>query len=132
MNKEKKKWKPPFTTGLIEEDYSLLEEYLSLAKESNPAAFEQALLKEEDYSLLRSEARESSNALELIEKLSEKLLPRIDPSLAEKAATRLGLPLHGTDAAKAVARLLAAWLIETGDYWGMIKLRRRRSREKRS
>ena len=124
MTQNKEKWRPPFTSGVLQEDYSLLQEYLSLAKEKAPGIFEKALLGEKDYELLKQEALASDNALELLEKLSSILEDRVDPRLAEEAARKVGLPLKGRDAVRAVARLLAAWLIEAGDYWGMIKLRR--------
>jgi hypothetical protein len=116
-------WLPPFASGRIAGSYRLLRRYLEVARERNrDEAFENALLREEDYELLKSLAREGESALELVDRLTDILVERVDPEIAEEALRREGILLSGEEARRIIARLLASWLIEAGEYWKIISL----------
>ncbi|MEB3845075.1 MAG: hypothetical protein LRS48_05290 [Desulfurococcales archaeon] len=121
-------WLPPFASGRLAADYSLLREYWRVARErGREDLVERSMLSEELLELLRSEIHGGESAADVLERLASKLEDRIDESAAVEAARRRGLEsIDGATARRLVARLLAAWLLEAGDYWGHLKLRGKR------
>lgn len=104
----------------------MLRRYLELARaRGREDAVEGAVLGEEDYRLLRRLVEEAGgrvSAEELLEALAERLVERVDPEIAREALREAGVPADEETARRIIARLLAAWLLEAGDYWGFVRL----------
>jgi hypothetical protein len=117
--------KPPFASGELVGDYGPLFEYWKIAREKGREDLvEAAMLSEEDYRMLQETAYRGEEVLDLIERLTEKILDRIDPEIASEALSGYGVKAPPDEARRFIAKLIAAWLIEAGEYWCFIKLRR--------
>jgi len=116
---------PPFASGKITSDYSILFEYWKVAREKGREdLIEGSMLSEDDYKLLVEEAGKSPRLDDLLEALADKFLDRIDPDIAVEAVRRAtGATVESETARRLVARLLASWLVEAGEYWNMIRFR---------
>jgi len=122
--------KPPFASGELVEDFSPLFEYWRVARErGREDLVEAAMLSEADYKLLRDTVKSGEAVLDLIDRLAEKVIDRVDPDIAAEALARNGIRVPPEEARWYIAKLIASWLIEAGDYWGFIRLRRRSFRE---
>jgi len=117
---------PPFASGKIASDYSILFEYWRAAREKGREDLvESGMLSEDDYKMLVEEAAKNPRLEDLLDALVERLLDRIDPDVAVEAVRRAtGARVDADTARRLVARLLASWLVEAGEYWNMVKLRR--------
>jgi len=117
---------PPFASGKITSDYSILFEYWRVAREKGREDLvESGMLSEDDYRMLVEEAAKNPRLEDLLDALVERLLDRIDPGVAVEAVQRAtGARVDADTARRLVARLLASWLVEAGEYWNMVKLRR--------
>jgi len=117
---------PPFASGKIASDYSILFEYWRVARErGREDLVESGMLSEDDYKMLVEEAAENPNLEDLLDALVARLLDRIDPDVAVEAVRRAtGARVDADTARRLVARLLASWLVEAGEYWNMVRLRR--------
>ena len=125
MEKEKK---PPFASGELVGDYSPLFEYWRVARErGREDLVEAAMLSEADYKLLRDTVKSGEAVLDLVDRLAEKIVDRVDPEIAAEALARSGVRVPPEEARWYIARLIASWLIEAGDYWGLIRLRKHSS-----
>ena len=116
---------PPFASGRLVDNYRVLFEYWRLARErGREDLVEKAMLSDNDYKLLASlvESEGKIRATDLIEVLADKLTDRIDDDIAILALEKAGYRLSKEDAKRYIARLLAAWLVEAGEYWRIIKL----------
>ncbi|GAB6148540.1 hypothetical protein [Stetteria hydrogenophila] len=118
--------RPPFATGSVVESYDFLYAYWEEARESgDEAAVEESMLSREDFDSLQRLVEEGVYSLEeLLSTLTERFKARVKPELAARALGRLGLSVGGEEAAHLVARQLAAWLVEAGEHWGILRLRR--------
>lgn len=117
--------KPPFASGRIAGSYDLLFAYWRVAREKGMEELvEKAMLHDEDYNLLKNIVSKKGriSLWDLLEELTQVFMDRVDERLAVEAASRLGYSVGGKEARSLVARLLAAWLIEAGEYWNMIKI----------
>ena len=115
---------PPFATGRITPDYSILFEYWRVARErEREDLVEKAMLGEDDYELLREKASTTRRLGDLLEILEDIMVERVDPDIAVEAVARAtGSRVDSETARRLVARLLASWLVEAGEYWRMIGL----------
>ncbi len=113
---------PPFATGEIAGDYGLL--YVYWRKAGRRA--EEAVLRSEDFEVLRHavERERLRRVEELVERLVEHFLDRIDPVAAREAVSEYyGADVDAEYARRLVARLLASWLLEAGKEWKMYSFR---------
>ena len=117
--------RPPWASGKLAGDYDLLYAYWEEARRrGREDLVEAAMLSERDFDKLRELVGEGPrSALELVERLAGELEARIDEDVAGAAAAGLGLPLAGEEARRRVARLMASWLVEAGEEWGVLRLR---------
>ena len=120
---------PPFASGEIAGDYTPLFEYWQEARRrGREEAIEKATLTREDFDELRREVEEApgpSRLSDLLDRLKERFRGRVDPGIAAEAMRRAGRPGYtGEEAAEEIARLMAAWLVEAGEEWGLLRLRR--------
>jgi hypothetical protein len=116
-------WLPPFASGRIAGSYKLLRRYLESAREMGRVkAFERALLGEEDYRLLRRIAVDGASVWDVVERLASIMEERVDPEVAVEALRREGVEATPETARRIIARLLAAWLVEAGEYWRIVGL----------
>jgi hypothetical protein len=119
--------KPPFATGSIIESYEALFAYWEEAKSvGDEDAVEASTLSREDFDSLQRLVEEagSYSLEELLRLLTERFTRRVKPELAIRALRRLGVEAGGDEATHLIARQLAAWLVEAGEYWGILRLRR--------
>ncbi len=115
--------KPPFASGKLAGDYKPLFEYWRVARErGREDLIEASMLQEADYDFLRKNVVIGESVLDLLEKVTNSVIDRIDPEIAQIAMERVGLQLPKDEARLRIARLLASWLIEAGEYWGYIRL----------
>lgn len=115
---------PPFATGELAGSYRLLFAYWEEARRrGRQDLIDESTLHEDDYRVLRENA--GRDAESVIESLEEYFYSRVDPEVAAEAARRIGFDMSPEDARRQVARLLAMWLLEAGDTWGIVRLRRR-------
>jgi hypothetical protein len=117
--------RPPWASGRLAGDYELLFAYWEEARRrGREDLVEAAMLSEDDFQELRRLVEEGAgSALDLVEKLAARVEERFDPDVAAAAASRLGLPAGGGEARRILARLLASWLVEAGEAWGILRLR---------
>ncbi len=126
MTKSEERRKPPFASGKIVPDYEPLFAYWEEArKEGREDLVEKAMLSESDYNGLQETARHGESLVDLWDRLTVRMTDRIDADVAAKAYGKLGMPMTREDAREDIARILAGWLIEAGEYWRMIRLRSR-------
>ncbi|MCE4623054.1 MAG: hypothetical protein F7C82_01970 [Desulfurococcales archaeon] len=125
MEKPKNKKTPPFASGKVVDNYDLLFTYWRVAREQGREDLvDKAMLKDEDYTRLREIVANKTriNLWDLLEELTDIFIDRIDEDIAYMAASRLGYNISRGDARRLVARLMAAWLIEAGEYWNVVKI----------
>lgn len=123
---EEKPKLPPFASGRIAGSYSLLFEYWRVARErGREDLVEKAMLSDEDYRRLREIASQGERVrlTDLLDELVDYFMERVDEELAGEAAGRLGYRISGSDARRLIARLLASWLVEAGEYWNIIRIK---------
>ncbi len=117
--------RPPFASGKVAGDYEPLFLYWEVARErGREDLIEAATLREEDYKVLQREAGEGLGLDALLEALTSYMEDRVDPVVAAEAYRRYGVEASPEDARRLIARLLASWLVEAGEYWGFVRLRR--------
>ena len=116
---------PPFASGRIVADYNPLFRYWEEARrKGREDLLEMAMLREEDYRMLRELVEGRRMALaDLLDEVRERLLDRIDPDLAAEVLAGTGLSATAPQAREFLASILAGWLVEAGEYWGIIVLR---------
>ena len=117
--------RPPFASGEIAGDYEPLFAYWEEAKSrGDEGAVERATLSREDFDELeRLVAEEGRLRLsDLLDRLAPRFEGRVDPEIAVRAYERVGLRLDSGEARRRIASLLAAWLVEAGEHWGMLRL----------
>jgi len=117
--------RPPWASGVLAGSYEPLFAYWEEARRrGREDLVESAMLGEADFDLLRRLAsRGPSTALDLLEELERVFEGRLDEDVARAAAARLGIDAGPGEARRLIARLLASWLLEAGDYWRIIRLR---------
>lgn len=117
--------KPPFASGVLAEDYSPLFEYWRVARErGREDLVEASMLREDDYSYLRELVGSGGLSVDvLMEKLSKRFESRVDGDVAVEAFRRSGISMDRDLAKRRIASLIAAWLLEAGESWGLLKLR---------
>ncbi len=117
--------RPPFASGKVAGDYEPLFLYWEAARErGREDLIEAATLREEDYKVLQREAGKGLGLEALLEALTSYMEERVDPEVAAEAYRRYGVEAGPEDARRLIARLLASWLVEAGEYWGFVRLRR--------
>ncbi len=117
--------KPPFASGEIAGDYEPLFAYWEEAKSlGDEEALERATLSREDFDELERMVSGSGRMrlTDLLEELRPRFEGRVDPGIAAKAYERMGIRVGPAEAKRMIAELLAAWLVEAGEYWGMLRL----------
>ena len=117
---------PPFASGSIVEDYETLFIYWEKARSrGREDLIEKSTLSNTDFDKLRVIVEEGTLTLEeLLDRLSRDMTERIDPEVAVEALRERRIFLEADDARRYLARILAGWLIEAGEYWGILRLRR--------
>ena len=117
--------KPPFASGVIAGDYAPLFSYWRLARSrGREDLVEASMLKEDDYRFLRELISSGVyNLEELLDVLTRRFEGRVDSSIARDAYKTVGLELDASVAKRRIAWLLAAWLLEAGETWGILRLR---------
>lgn len=117
---------PPFASGSIVEDYETLFIYWERARSrGREDLIEKSTLSNTDFDKLRVIVEEGTMTLEdLLERLTRDMAKRIDPELAVEALSERRISLDAEDARRYLARILAGWLIEAGEYWSILRLRR--------
>ncbi|MEB3861688.1 MAG: hypothetical protein GSR84_05655 [Desulfurococcales archaeon] len=116
--------RPPFASGRIAGDYEPLFLYWEAARRAGREDLvERAMLREEDYRLASRLAREAGRLGDLLDRLEEVMLERVDPGVAAEAYRMYGAPVGDEDARRLIARLLASWLVEAAEHWGFLRLR---------
>lgn len=119
--------RPPFATGSIMDSYEALFAYWEEAKSSgDEGAVDSSTLSREDFDDLQRLVEDAGRySLEdLLNLFTERFLGRVKPELAQRALRRMGVNAGKDEAARLIARHLAAWLVEAGEYWGIVRLRR--------
>ena len=115
---------PPFASGKIAGDYTILFEYWRVAREmSREDLIEASMLHEPDYDLLRRSIRIGESVFDLLERLTVEFEKRVDPNVAFHALERLEIHVPREEAGRLVAKLIASWLIEAGEYWGILRVK---------
>ena len=116
---------PPFASGRIAGSYEPLFLYWEEARARGRGDLvEDAMLREDDYRLLRGLVARYRRLGELLDVLTSLMEDRVDPDIAREAYVRYGVAgVRPVDARRLIARLLASWLIEAGEYWGILKVR---------
>lgn len=121
------KRKPILASGLIVPDYEPLFKYWEIAKNTNRKIAENATLKNEDFEKIIkyiSFRGSSVDLLELIEYFEEYMLNRVEGNIAVRALKEVyDIELEEEEAKRKIARILAGWLIEASDIWGILKLK---------
>ncbi len=113
---------PYFATGEVVGDYTLL--YIYWRKAGKRA--EDATLRREDFDYLRRivEGGKVRKLNELLERLTSYYLSRVDANAAVEAVKEYyRVPMSADDAKRMIARILAGWLVEAGQQWGILRLR---------
>jgi hypothetical protein len=118
-------WKPPFASGKVVGSYEPLRRYLAEARRrGREDLVESALIREEDFDLLRRLVAFEGISLEaLLSALEERFYDRVDGEVARAAYSSLGLTLDEERARRMIARILAGWLVESGEHWKILKLK---------
>jgi len=115
---------PMMATGKIIKDYRPLIKYLELAdrelrSRTIPNSSDIEVIKE----LL---ARGTSNLSDLINELTKYIRNRVDPELARKAVREvLGTDVDSRTAEYMISRIIAGWVIEMAEQFGIVKLKSR-------
>jgi len=111
---------PLMATGKIVEDYGLLYEYWKLAGDKAS----DAILRREDFEKVKEIAERGKISLrDLLDMLTNYFLERVDETIAEEAVRKCyDISVEREDAKTRVARLLAGWLIEASEEWGIIRI----------
>jgi len=125
VEKPDDKKKPPFASGKVADNYDLLFTYWRVARDQGREDLvDKAMLRDEDYTRLKEivSSKTRINLWDLLEELTDIFIDRIDEDIAYEAASRLGYNISTGDARRLVARLMAAWLIEAGEYWNVVKI----------
>ncbi len=118
-------WKPPFASGRVVGSYEPLKRYLEEARRrGREDLVEKALLNEDDFELLRRLVVVEGVSLEsLLSALEERFYDRVDGEVAREAYRSMGLKVDTESAKRMIARILAGWLIESGEEWKILRLR---------
>ncbi len=117
--------KPLLATGEVVGDYEPLLRYWEIAREKSGELARRAVLRDEDFRVLERLLREIGVLADLLDRLSEYFIERIDPEVARRVYLELyGADLDPMDAARRIARIMAGWLVEAGETTGMLGLRR--------
>ncbi|ALL01796.1 hypothetical protein Pyrde_1753 [Pyrodictium delaneyi] len=95
-------------------------------QEAGERAGESVLSNEDFKELQRLITREGLRRLDqLLARLQDYFLPRVDPGAARRALSRYyGVEIGEDEAAQRIASILAGWLVEAASEWGMLRLRR--------
>ncbi len=124
MRKEDEKL-PFFADGSIIGEYKLLFEYWRILREKHREnMLDKAFLKREDFEYIRLliNIRKKMNLQELLDKLTDKFLERIDPDAAQEAFKNVyGIEIDREYARRKIAYVLAGWLIEAARNTGILK-----------
>ncbi len=115
-----------FANGTIVSDYEPLFRYWEIArKRGREDLVDKAMLENTDFDYIRRMVLEQAlNLLEVLDRLEEYFIDRIDPEIAVKALEEtLGIELELEEARRRLARILAGWLLEAAQTWGIIRLR---------
>ncbi len=115
-----------FATGTIVSDYEPLFRYWELARrKGREDLVDKAMLENKDFDYIRRMVLEQAlNLLEVLDRLEEYFLDRIDAETAVKSLEEtLGIELDPEEARRRLARILAGWLLEAAQTWGIIRLR---------
>jgi len=118
--------RPPWASGKIVQDYRPLYAYWRLARRrGREDLVESAMLRDEDFrELRRLVSGGSSRAVDLVEELAGILEERVDPDVAVDALREVfGVDFDRETARRRIALILAGWLVEAGEEWGILKLR---------
>jgi len=123
VEQSSKRKRPMFATGEVVGDYEPLYLYW---QEAGERASESVLSNEDFQELQRLVAGEGVRRLDqLLERLRDRFLPRVDPAAARRALSRYyGVDLGEAEAAQRIADILAGWLVEAASEWGLLRLRR--------
>jgi len=117
---------PMFANGTIVSDYEPLFHYWEIArKRGREDLVDKAMLENRDFDYIRRMVLEQAlNLLEVLDRLEEYFIDRIEPEIAVKALEEtLGIELELEEARRRLARILAGWLLEAAQTWGIIRLR---------
>ncbi len=115
-----------FASGTIVSDYEPLFRYWEIARrEGREDLVDKAMLENRDFDYIRKMILEQAlNLLEVLDRLEEYFIERVDPGIAVKALEEtLGIELELEEARRRLARILAGWLLEAAQTWGIIRLR---------
>ncbi len=127
---------PMFSTGTVvgKYDYRVLMRYIEEVRERRGAdAAANAIPSSDDITYAEQLVRSGvKNVSDLLEKLTERFLPRVHVEEALAAVREgYGAGYSGEEAARKIARLLAGWCIEICETLGILRIREpwRRSNE---
>lgn len=115
-----------FANGTVIPDYEPLFRYWEIArKRGREDLVNRAMLENTDFDYIRKMVLEQAlNLLEILDRLEEYFIDRIEPEIAVKALEEtLGIELELEEARRRLARILAGWLLEAAQTWGIIRLR---------
>ncbi len=117
-------WLPPFASGKIVGSYDPLKKYLEVARRrGREDLIEKALIGDDDLRLLRELTyRRGVSVDSLMAAFESRFYERVDPHIAAEAYKSLGFRVDDEVARRMLARILAGWLIEAGEYWKLYKL----------
>jgi hypothetical protein len=118
-------WLPPFASGKLVGSYEPLKRYLEEARRrGSEEALEKALINENDLKLLRGLTLTLVISVDhLLSALEERFYERVDAEIAVEAYKALGVSIDRESARRMIARIIAGWLIEAGEYWKLYRLR---------
>ena len=120
--------KPPFASGEIVGDYEPLFAYWRVARDKGREdLIEASTLSNEDFEYVKRyiEVRVRLSLAELIADLSTYFQDRVDEEVAREAYRRLGIGGVEGDYRILIARILAGWLVEAAEAWGILKIKSR-------
>jgi len=116
--------RPFFATGYLVDDYTPLMKYWEILRdEGREDALERAFLNNEDYDLLKRLAREMVGRplADIFDGLIERFEERVEAEPALRAFREAGYKsMSLPEAKRSMARILAGWLLEAGEYLKII------------
>ncbi len=88
---------------------------------------EASTLSNDDFNYVKRymEVRVRLSLADLLEDLSTYFKGRVDEDTAKEAYRRLGIEVKEGDYRELISRILAGWLIEAAESWGILRLRSR-------
>ncbi len=118
--------KPPFASGEIVGDYEPLFIYWRVARDrGREDLIEASTLSNDDFEYVKRymEVRVRLSLADILDDLSTYFKDRVDEDTAREAYRRLGIVDPKGEYRVLIARILAGWLIEAAETWGILRIR---------